>query len=108
MHENREIPRTGLGGWHREVRAVNLRSTTAMNGCGKSDSSIVPVKPSNKGCGALKSAEEVEERGLTKGNLFSETSSGHRAGEGMDMVNPKRARSGKLRTQPRVSPTFGL
>jgi hypothetical protein len=51
MHENREIPRTGLVGWHREVRAVNLRSTTAMNGCGKSDSFIVPVKPSNKGCG---------------------------------------------------------
>ena len=52
MHENREIPRTGLVWWHSEVRAVNLRSTTAMNGCGKSDSFIVPVKPSNKDCGA--------------------------------------------------------
>jgi len=84
MHENREIPRTGLGGWHREVRAVNLRCTTAMNGCGKSDSPIVPEKPSNKGCGALWSAEKVEERRLTKGNLFSETSSGRRAGKGTD------------------------
>jgi hypothetical protein len=79
-----------------------------MNGCGKSDSPIVPVKPLNKGCGALWSAEKVEERGLTKGNLFSETSSGHKAGEDSDMVNPKRARSGKRRIQPRVSPTFVL
>jgi hypothetical protein len=41
-----------------------------MNGCGKSDSPIVPVKSLNKGCGALWSAEKVEERGLTKGNLW--------------------------------------
>jgi hypothetical protein len=34
-----------------------------MNGCGKSDSPIVPVKPSNKCCGALQCAERVEERG---------------------------------------------
>ena len=79
-----------------------------MNGCGKSDSPIVPVKPSNKCCGALQCAERVEESGLAKGNLFSETSFGHKAGEGSDMVNPKRARSGKRRIQPRVSPTFGL
>ncbi|MCK5724302.1 MAG: group II intron reverse transcriptase/maturase, partial [Gammaproteobacteria bacterium] len=39
-----------------------------MNGCGKSDSPIVPVKPSNKCCSALQCAERVEERGLTKGN----------------------------------------
>ena len=57
---------------------------------------------------AVVCGEDGGKGGLTKGNLFSETSSGHRAGEGMDMVNPKRARSGKLRTQPRVSPTFGL
>ena len=79
-----------------------------MNGCGKSDSPIVPVKPSNKCCGALQCAERVEERGLTKGNLFSETRSGHSAGKGLDMVNPKRARSGKLRIRPRISPTSGL
>ena len=79
-----------------------------MNGCGKSDSPIVPVKSSNKGCGAPPPAERVEGRRLTKGNLFSEASSGHKAGEGSDMVNPKRARSGKRRIQPRESPTFGL
>jgi len=78
-----------------------------MNGCGKSDSLIVPVKPSNKCCSALQCAERVEERGLAKGNLFGETSSGHKAGEGSDMVNPKRARSWKRRIQPRVSPIFG-
>jgi hypothetical protein len=60
-----------------------------MDGCGKSDSPIVPVKPLNKDCGALQCAEKVEERGLTKGNLFSETSPGHSAGDGRDMVNPK-------------------
>ncbi len=78
-----------------------------MNGCGKSDSPIGPVKPSNKCWRALQCAERVEERGLTKGNLFSETNSGHKTGEG-SMVNPKRARSGKRRIQPRVSPTFEL
>ncbi len=41
-----------------------------MHGAEKSDSLIVPMKPSNKGCGALP-AERVEGRGLTKGNLFS-------------------------------------
>ena len=39
-----------------------------MNERGKSDSSIVPGKLPNKGCGAPKPAEEVEERGLAKGN----------------------------------------
>ncbi len=53
-----------------------------MNGYGKSDSPVVPVKPSNKGCGGPLSAERVEERGLAKGNLLSETSSGHSAGKG--------------------------
>ena len=39
---------------------------------GKSDSLIVPKKLSNKGCGALRSAEEVEGRGLAKGNLVQQ------------------------------------
>ena len=39
-----------------------------MNERGKSDSSIVPGKLPNKGCGAPQPAEEVEERGLAKGN----------------------------------------
>ena len=67
MHENREIPQAGLCGWHREVRAVNLRSTTAMNSCGKSDSSIVPVKPSNKYCGCAAVCGEGGGKGADQG-----------------------------------------
>ena len=44
-----------------------------MNGRGKSDSPIVPRKLPNKGRGALRSAEEVEGRGLAEGNLFQQT-----------------------------------
>jgi len=44
-----------------------------MNGRGKSDSPIVPRKLPNKGRGALRSAEEVEGRGLVEGNLFQQT-----------------------------------
>ncbi len=40
-----------------------------MNGRGKSDNFVVPRKPSNKGRGAPRSAERVEERRLAKGNL---------------------------------------
>jgi len=40
-------------------------------GAEKSDSLIVPMKPSNKGYGVPLPAERAEGRGLTKGNLFS-------------------------------------
>lgn len=48
-----------------------------MNGRGKSDSSIVPMKPSNKGSGASSTppAERVEGRGLPKGNSEEQTRS---------------------------------
>ena len=46
-----------------------------MNGRGKSDSLIVPVKLSNNDGGALASAEEVEERRLAKGNWSQQTRS---------------------------------
>jgi hypothetical protein len=39
-----------------------------MNGRGKSDSPVVPGKLPNKGSGAPQPAEEVEGRGLAKGN----------------------------------------
>jgi hypothetical protein len=39
-----------------------------MHERGKSDRPIVPMKPSNKEPGAPSSAEEVEGRGLAKGN----------------------------------------
>jgi hypothetical protein len=46
-----------------------------MNERGKSDSLIVPGKLPNKGCGALRPAEEVEGRGLAKGNPDQQTRS---------------------------------
>jgi len=44
-----------------------------MNGARKSDSPIVPKSVPNKGCGAPRSAEEQEGRGLTKGNSGQQT-----------------------------------
>jgi hypothetical protein len=49
-----------------------------MNGRGKSDSLIVPVKLSNKDGGALASAEEVEGRRLAKGNGYGRQRKGIR------------------------------
>src|SRR5450759_3526844 len=64
------------------VRAVRGRRcrTPEMNGCGKSDSPIVPAKPPNKAARA--DEEVVEERGLGEGNTVSKTRPGHRAGIG--------------------------
>jgi len=57
-----------------------------MHEGGKSDSPVLPTKPSNKAA----AAERVEGRGLTKGNTDSTTGSGHRAGirvlQGLDRV----------------------
>ncbi len=39
-----------------------------MNGDGKSDRLVVPMRPTNKDAGAPASAESVEGRGLAKGN----------------------------------------
>ena len=46
--------------------------TMVMYDHGKSDSSILPEKLPNKGCGAPRSAEEVEGRELAKGNLVQQ------------------------------------
>ena len=47
------------------------------------------------------SAERVKGRGLTKGNLIQQNRFRTLCREGVDMANPKRARSGKRLTQPR-------
>ncbi len=52
-----------------------------MYGAGKSDRLIVAEKRPNKDYGAPQSAEGVEPSGLTKGNSFSKTGSGHSAGK---------------------------
>jgi len=38
-----------------------------MNGFGKSDSPVVPVKPLNKRCGALQCTERVDGKGADQG-----------------------------------------
>ena len=50
-----------------------------MHERGKSDSPVVPAKPSNNTTQAV--AEAVEERGLAKGNTASKTRPGRRAGQ---------------------------
>ena len=51
-----------------------------MHERGKSDSPVVPAKPSNKAASAV--AEMVEERGLAEENTADKTRPGHRAGPG--------------------------
>ena len=51
-----------------------------MHERGKSDSPVVPAKPSNNA--TVVAAEAVEGRGLAKGNATSTTRPGHRAGSG--------------------------
>ncbi|MEO6324359.1 MAG: group II intron reverse transcriptase/maturase [Thermoanaerobaculia bacterium] len=85
LRGNREIPRPPVG---RVLPAVKVKSKDEepeMNGRGKSDSPVVPTKPSNKAARAA--AERVEGRGLAKGNL---------------------PESGACRTQSRESATSAL
>lgn len=73
MRENREIPRPPPGDGS-EGRAGKATSRNpAMNGRGKSDSSILPTKPPNKVAEAM--AEAVEGRGLTKENTGQQNTS---------------------------------
>ena len=75
-----------------------------MHRCGKSDRPIVPGKLPNNGIGAPRPAEEVEGRGLTKGNpLQWDRFRTQCRGMEQSMGNPKRARNGKPRIQPRAS-----
>ena len=43
-----------------------------MNGCGKSDSLIVPEKSANNGTDVIVTAEQTEGRRLAKGNLHDQ------------------------------------
>ncbi len=83
-----------------EVGGVNSRSTTSMHGHGKSARPIVPRKPANKGGDQPLPAEQVEGRGLAKGNQIQPNRHRARDRMGADMANAKRARSGKPRRQP--------
>jgi hypothetical protein len=57
-----------------------------MHEFGKSDSSVVPAKSSNKAARVV--AEAVEGRGLAKGNTDGATHPGHRAGPGVPRAGP--------------------
>ena len=80
----------------------SLRRTTGMDGQGKSDRLIVLWTPANKGGGAPSPAERVEGQGLAKGNVARRRKSRTQSRSGVNMANPKRAPSGKPRTQPRA------
>lgn len=70
-----------------------------MNERGKSDSPVVPAKPSNNAADAV--AEVVEGRGLAEGNAASKTRSGRRAGQdvssALDRVRQAARRDNKAR-----------
>ena len=67
-HGSQEIPATSASPMEAD-RSVQANSrTTDMHAAGKSDSSIVPMKPANNG-GPLPPAESAEGRGLTKENI---------------------------------------
>ena len=67
IHGSREVPHLVLSGIG--VRAVNPQGARQRRtDAGSLTASIVAEKPLNKGWGAPQLAEEVEPRGLTKGN----------------------------------------
>ena len=57
-----------------------------MYGIGKSDRPIVPGKPSNESMGAPIAAEEVEERGLAKGNSLQHSQNRTQSREPLTVV----------------------
>jgi hypothetical protein len=65
-------PVTDLGGWHQGPRCESQGSTTAMNGNGESDRPICTVEAIEQRRVRVPLAENVEGRGLTKGNLFQQ------------------------------------
>jgi len=72
-----------------------------MNERGKSDRPVVPKKPANTGGAKPLMVEWVEGRGLAKGNAEPAKQVPDSVPGGTNKENPKRARSGKPRTQPR-------
>ena len=61
-------PVTGLGGWPQGPRCESQGSTTAMNGSGESDRPICTEEAIEQKQVRVPLAENVEGRGLTKGN----------------------------------------
>lgn len=72
-----------------------------MNERGKSDKPVVPRKSANTGGAKPLMVEWMEGRGLARGNPNQQNESRTQRREAADKENPKRARSGKPRIQPR-------
>ena len=72
-----------------------------MDERGKSDKSVVPENPANTRRLRPIMVQWEEERDLAKGNPNQQNKSRAQYRQGTDKENPKRARSGKPRTQPR-------
>jgi len=74
LYGNREILGLAERRWSLGPQRKPHGGKALMNGSRKSDSCVVPEKPSNKSCGAPQSAEKVEGRRLTKGNSDQQNS----------------------------------
>ena len=72
-----------------------------MNERGKSDKPVVPEKSANTGGSQPLMVEWMEGRGLAKGNPNRQNEFRAQHRQAADKENPKRARSGKPRIQPR-------
>jgi len=72
-----------------------------MNEHGKSDKPVVSEKPANTGGVKPLMVEWAERRGLAEGNPSQQNKSRAQDRAGASRENPKRAQSGKPRTQPR-------
>ena len=81
-------PVTGLGGWLQGPRCESQGSTTAMNGSGESDRPIRTEEAIEQRRVRIPLAENVEGRGLTKGNPIRQNK--HRTQQ------PERSRSNEL------------
>jgi hypothetical protein len=65
-------PVSGLGRWRQGPHCESQGSTTVVNGNGESDRSICTVEAFEQKGVRIPLAENVEGRGLAKGNLFQQ------------------------------------
>jgi len=98
-------PAFGLAGSRQGPCCESQGSTTAMNGRGKSDSPVIPGKLPNKGGGAPQPAEEVEGRGLAKGNPARKNRSRTQRRRGLQHELGRIRQATSARQYPRQEPS---
>jgi len=100
MHGNREIPEPPAAMVPQDAPRRPKSRTSAMDGSGKSDRSVVPGKLPNK-VGSLATAEAAEGRDLAKGNsgrtAVFRTQGREGTGSGLDRVREVARRDKKVR-----------